>query len=64
MRAKIVKKDGKTYRIEAEPRNCHEYLIRVYELSEAWGTVLLGKAISNSVDYAAEQVIKTRGWKV
>lgn len=58
MRTKMVKKDGKTYQVEAEPRDCGEYLISVYTVSKALGTVLLGKAISNDIDYAANEIIK------
>ena len=52
MKVMYIMRGGKEYRVEIDPRDCFNYLVRVYQ-----GNQFCGKVISNDIGYAIEQII-------
>ena len=56
----MITKNNKTYQIEVERIDCWKSKITVYEIFENGDFAFIGKAISNDVEYAVNEILNRR----
>ena len=55
---KTITKNNKTYQIEVEIVNRFTYKVTIYEIFKNGKVEFIGKAFSNDIDMAIEEIIK------
>ena len=55
---KQIIKNSRTFQIEATPIDCWNYKISIFEIFADGSFAFAGKAISNDIDYALNELIK------